>query len=47
MTTETTSTDYAELIERLDLPTKDTLLTGATAFTLWPEPAIASMSITV
>jgi beta-glucosidase len=40
MTLQTTSTDYAELIERLDLPTKVKLLTGASAFTLWPEPSI-------
>jgi beta-glucosidase len=30
----------AELIARLDLATKVQLLTGATMFTLWPEPAI-------
>ncbi len=40
MTLQTASTDYSDLIERLDLPTKVKLLTGATAFTLWPEPSI-------
>jgi beta-glucosidase len=40
MTLQTTSTDYSELIDRLDLPTKVKLLTGATAFTLWPERSI-------
>src|SRR3712207_3584262 len=40
MTLQTTSTDYSELIERLDLQTKVKLLTGASAFTLWPEPSI-------
>ena len=32
--------DYDELITRLDLPTKVKLLTGATTFTLHPEPSI-------
>src|SRR5918997_5000819 len=40
MTTSTTSTDYSELIERLDLPTKARLLTGATTWTVGPEPSI-------
>src|SRR5919107_1317345 len=33
-------TDYSALVAQLDLPTKVTLLTGATAFTLAPCPAI-------
>src|SRR3954466_12738422 len=34
------TTDYQDLLDRLDLPTKVRLLTGATAFTLAPEEAI-------
>src|SRR4051794_7650700 len=34
------TTDYQDLLDRLDLPTKVRLLTGATAFTLVPEEAI-------
>src|ERR687889_2527959 len=33
-------TDYAALVAQLDLPTKVTLLTGASAFTLAPEESI-------
>ncbi len=32
--------NYEELITSLDMPTKVKLLTGATAFTLWPEESI-------
>lgn len=39
-TDTTTSTDYAALVARLDLPTKVRLLTGATAFTLHGEESI-------
>src|SRR3954453_21110594 len=34
------TTDYQDLLDRLDLPTKVRLLTGARAFTLAPEEAI-------
>src|SRR5918992_1673159 len=40
MTTATTSTDYADLIEQLDLPTKVRLLTGSGTWTVGPEPSI-------
>lgn len=36
----TRARDYDELIATLDLPAKVTLLTGATAFTLWPQESI-------
>ncbi|HET9656990.1 MAG TPA: glycoside hydrolase family 3 C-terminal domain-containing protein [Kineosporiaceae bacterium] len=35
-----TAADYLALVSRLDLPAKVRLLTGASAFTLAPEPAI-------
>src|SRR3954447_23867171 len=35
-----TASDYQDLIDRLDLPTKVRLLTGATMFTLFPEESI-------
>src|SRR5918997_6730996 len=47
MTTSTTSTDYSELIERLDLPTKVRLLTGASTWTVGPEPSIGLGEIRV
>src|SRR3954463_3927702 len=34
------TTDYQDLLDRLDLPTKVRLLTGATAFTLAPDESI-------
>src|SRR3954464_3809400 len=37
---EGAATDYQDLLDRLDLPTKVRLLTGATAFTLAPEETI-------
>jgi beta-glucosidase len=39
-TLQRTSTGYAELIARLDLPSKVRLLTGTSMFTLVPEPQI-------
>src|SRR5579859_7112769 len=38
--TATTSIDYEVQIARLDLPAKVRLLTGASMFTLWPEPSV-------
>ena len=37
---DTATKDYSDLIGRLDLRQKVRLLTGATSFTLAPEPSI-------
>jgi beta-glucosidase len=45
MSRSTTSTDHDALISTLDLPRKVALLTGASAFTLAPEPSIGLAEI--